>query len=162
MAQHQKDEELEKYFEREKEKSLKMAEIHEINRKKFKKDQSRMLKEVTLKQIHQEKTGAQKQRQEELEEGIKIVEDDKRKQKTQEIQNKIKKKQGQEQYKKDLISQVYSKVNLFQENIDDKEFATSKKYGQNGTNSQVGSGFKSLSGTVGGSPSPLLRRENNN
>ena len=159
MAQQQKDQELQEYFEREKQKSQQLAVVHELNQKKFKKNQSKMLKEVTLKQMDHTQSGLQQQRLQELKEGMMIVEEDKKLQRTQEIQKKLKKKQGQEQYKKDLISQVYSKVNLHQENLDDKEFATSKKYG-NGTNSQTGSGYKTLNGTVG-SPSPLLRRDNN-
>ena len=58
-----------------------------------------------------------------------IVEKDIKLKKTLEKERKLKKKQNQEQYKKDLVSQVYHKMASNVETIDDKEFALSKHYG---------------------------------
>jgi hypothetical protein len=49
MAQQVKDKKLEENFYRESEKNEKLANIHELNQKKFIKNQSKMLKSVTIK-----------------------------------------------------------------------------------------------------------------
>lgn len=66
--------------------------------------------EAISKQMKDDEITHQNNRLSELQEGQQIVKDDIHRKKTQDKEYKLRKRHGQEQYKKDLIRQVYEKT----------------------------------------------------
>ena len=127
LQQQLRNQQMDALEDKEIEQKQRLAKIHEQNQKKFYlKERTRIYEEIS-KQMKDDEAVQLNNRLSELQEGKKIVKDDIQRKKTYDKEFKLRKKDCQEQYKKDLIRQVYEKtVRNNREDANDPQYALSK------------------------------------